>query len=473
MTKRTACIVFLFCAATAISASAQTFTTLVSFNGSDGSTPHSSPVQGTDGNLYGATQQGGVSDGGIVFKMTPQGTLTTLSSFCSENSCTDGEYPNDALVLAADGNFYGTASQGGVNGYGTVFKMTPEGDLTTLYSFCSEGGCVDGRYPDGALILAADGNFYGTTSQGGTDGEGTVFKVTPEGVLTTLHSFVGSDGAYPDAGLLQAADGNFYGTASQGGPNVGGTVFKMTPQGVLTTLHGFCLKAECADGESPYAGLVQAADGSFYGTTANGGPNLNGIVFKITPSGVLTVLYSFCSEAGCADGQSPYAGLAQATDGNFYGTTNYGGTGNGGTVFKITPQGTLTTLYTFCSETECADGGAPYAGLVQATNGRLYGTTSWLGGYGYGTVFSVSVGLGRFVETIPAFGKVGENVTILGNGLKGSTSVSLNGTPATAFTASNTAIRATVPTGATTGSVEVVTASGRVLRSNAKFRIIP
>jgi uncharacterized repeat protein (TIGR03803 family) len=189
----------------------------------------------------------------------------------------------------------------------------------------------------------------------------------------------------------------------------------------------------------------------------------------MTPSGVLTTLYNFCSETNCADGQFPYGGLVQATDGNFYGTTVTGGAIGSGTVFEISPAGALNTLHSFGRN----DGANPDTGLLQATNGSFYGTTTAAGAYGNGTTFSLSVGLRPFIQTVPTFGKVGQNITILGDALKGSTSVSFNGTPATTFTASNTAIRVRVPIGATTGSVEVVTASGTVLKSNAPFQIIP
>jgi uncharacterized repeat protein (TIGR03803 family) len=232
------------------------------------------------------------------------------------------------------------------------------------------------------LVQGSDGNFYGTTQVGGTNGSGTVFKITPSGALTTLHSFDGADGSNPAAVLMQASDGNLYGTTEAGGANGNyGTVFKITPAGTLTTLHSF----GGADGWEPAAGLVQASDGNFYGTTYIGGANGNyGTVFKITPTGTLTTLYSFCSQSGCADGALPRAGLVQASDGDFYGTTAFGGANYyEGTVFKITPNGTLTTLHSF----DGADGGDPNA-LVQASDGNFYGTTVLGGANGdNGTVF--------------------------------------------------------------------------------------
>jgi uncharacterized protein (TIGR03437 family) len=228
--------------------------------------------------------------------MTPGGTLTTLYAFCSQANCSDGQEPGAGLIQASDGNFYGTTSLGGIfpndalsgapNGYGTVFKITPGGALTTLYRFCSMGGsCADGEDPSGALIQASDGNFYGITLGGGAN-------------------------ARP----------------------YGGTVFKITPGGTLTTLYSFCALANCADGNSPYAGLIQASDGNFYGTTSGGGAHGYGTVFRITPGGTLTTVDSFDG----ADGASPLAGLIQASDGNLYGTTYEGGAYGSGTVFKLT-----------------------------------------------------------------------------------------------------------------------------------------
>ncbi|HUY12003.1 MAG TPA: choice-of-anchor tandem repeat GloVer-containing protein [Terriglobia bacterium] len=414
-----ACAVFVLCVATAMALSAQSFKTLHSFDGTDGALPYAALVQATDGNFYGTMPYGGANGQGTVFKITPTGTLTTLYSFCSLSTCTDGAIPYGALVQATDGNFYGPTYSGGGNnvcsgsGCGTIFKITPSGTLTTLYSFCVVGySCPDGEAPQGGLVQAANGNFYGTTVEGGTDGDGTIFKITPSGTLTTLYSFCSqsgcTDGAFPYARLVQATDGNFYGTTFGGGansscsPNGCGTIFKITPSGTLTTLHSF----DSTDGAFPYAGLVQATDGNFYGS-AEGGANGAcspfgcGTVFKITPSGMLTTLHSFDG----TDGASPNA-LVQAADGNFYSTTASGGANNScsggcGTIFKITPSGTLTTLYSFCSQSGCTDGDVPFAGLVQATDGNLYGTTEDGGTRNYGTVFRLDVGLGPVVSLSP------------------------------------------------------------------------
>jgi uncharacterized repeat protein (TIGR03803 family) len=456
-----------------LSMPAQTFTTLHSFDGTDGQDSYAGLVQAIDGNLYGTTEFGGAGSAckfncGTVFKITPSGMLTTLHFFGN----TDGNVPSAGLVQATNGNLYGTTSAGGANNDGTVFRITPSGTLTTLHSFVG----TDGYGPNAGLVQATNGNLYGTTGGGGSsnncvNGCGTIFKITPSGTLTTLHSFDGTDGAYPE-GLVLATNGDFYGTTG-GGYNHGcsggcGTIFKITPSGTLTTLHGF---EGLEDGANP-SGLVQAIDGNLYGTTTFGGSrNCNyggcGTVFKITPSGTLTTLYFF---DGGTDGSTPWAGLVQATDGKLYGTTLIGGPNDAGTIFEITTSGTLTTLYTFCLQNGCPDGDGPRGELVQATNGTFYGTTFAGGANGDGTVFSLSAGLGPFVETLPTAGKVGAAVKILGTKLTGATSVTFNGSVAVFKVVSKSLITTTVPTGASTGTVEVTTPKG-TLKSNVVFRV--
>ncbi|MGC9951078.1 MAG: choice-of-anchor tandem repeat GloVer-containing protein [Bryobacteraceae bacterium] len=510
--------VFTLCAAAAMALPAQTFTTLHSFDGADGEYPIGALVQGVDGSLYGTTSYAGTKCnypcGGTVFKIALGGTLTTLYDFCAKSECLDGDGPN-ALLLASDGSLYGTTFYGGANGlstgpysgYGTVFKITPAGKLTTLYSFCSQSGCADGRDPEG-LVQAANGDLYGTTGFGGicpsTAGCGTVFKLTPGGTLTTLYNFcsqvasngICTDGEYPNPGLVLTGNGDLYGTTGFGGANIGpegvggGTVFKIAASGAFTSLHSFCAQEPdglCADGSYPRAGLVRAIDGDFYGTTW-GFPSNSGTVFRITPGGTFTTLYTFCSESGCADGDHPLGGLVQATDGNFYGTTTNGGpnTGyyglGGGTVFSISPHGTLKTLYGFCSQgVNCADGEDSFARLVQATNGDFYGTTA-IGGTNdsctdaqngtCGTAFSLSVGLGPFVRALPHSAKVGAVISILGSDLAGTTGVSFNGTPAAYHIVSPAQLMATVPAGATVGEIDVATPGG-LLRSAGPFLVLP
>jgi uncharacterized repeat protein (TIGR03803 family) len=466
--------ILMLCATTAIILRAQTFTILHSFDGTDGYNPAAALVQGMDGNLYGVTVNDGANGGGTVFKVTPSGALTVLHNFCSQSSCTDGENSFAGLVLAAGGDFYGTTANGGTNSSGTVFKITPNGTLTTLYSFCSESGCTGS--PLATLVQAANGDLYGTSPISGANNHGTIFKLTPSGTPTTLYSFCSltqcTDGSYPYAGLIQSSNGDLYGTTLSGGAaDGGGTFFKITPGGALTTLYSFCSQNWCAGGAYPYAALVQATNGDFYGTTYQGGTNNYGTVYKITPDGVLTTLYSFCSLPGCLDGYYPYSGLVQATDGNLYGTTLNGGAygPNTGTIFKITPGGTLTTLHNFCSQPGCADGNNPQS-LVQATNGDLYGTATSGGTNNDGTVFSMSVGLGPFVKTLPASGAVGSYVEILGTDLNGTTSVKFNGTPAVFTVMWRHLITATVPAGASTGKVEAATPNG-TLSSNVPFRV--
>lgn len=467
------CGVVVLCVVTAIGARAQTFTSLYSFcaqtNCTDGANPDAGLIQAADGNLYGTTLYGGASGSyGTVFRIAFTGNLTTGHRFCSQSGCADGASPDTALIQASDGNFYGTTSSGGAYGiYGAIFKIAPSGKLTTLYSFDD----VDGANPNGPLLQASNGSFYGTTVSGGAYGYGTIFKITAAGTLTTLHSFDSTDGSYPYAALVQGTDGSFYGTTSSGGAANSscvfgcGTVFKMTSDGTLTTLHSF----DATDGAAPYAALVQAADDNFYGTTETRGAYDYGTVFEITPEGTVTTLHSFDS----TDGALPFATLVLATDGNLYGTTTYGGTNNDGTIFEITPSGTLTTVHAFAGP----DGVNPEAALVEATNGIFYGTTYGSGANdtcrdGCGTLFSVSVGLGPFVKTVPTSGNTGGAVRILGTNLTGSTGVTFNGTAAVFTIVSPTEIATTVPTGATTGTVEVVTPSG-TLTSNVPFRVIP
>ena len=470
-----ACGIFLLWATGAIILPGQTLTTLHSFNGTDGSYPRAALVQATNGNLYGTTAASGTSARGTIFKITSSGTLTTLYTFCPNNShCSDGASPLGALAQGSDGDLYGTTDAGG-SGHGTIFKSTPDGVLKTLYSFCPHGDCTDGSDPSAGLVLGTDGNWYGTTSAGGVSGIGTVFKITPSGELTTLYRFCMQshcpDGRNPSSGLVQGNDGNFYGTTQYGGANDDGTVFKITPSGELATLHSF----EGTDGDVPNA-LVQGTDGDFYGTTESGGANVfYGTVFKIAPTGQLTTLHSFCSQSGCADGDTLFAGLIQGSDGNFYGTTFIGGANSNGTVFKITPTGELTTLYSFCSQNSCTDGYQPLGAVFQDTNGKLYGTTGYGGSSnacydGCGTVFSLSVGLVPFVEAQPTSGNVGVAVNILGTNLIGATSVTFNGTAATFTVKSKSEVTTTVPAGATTGTVQVVTPGG-TLSSNVPFMV--
>jgi len=388
------CWVLLFGGLIAITSPAQTFKTVEVFDFYKlGGYPQlMSLIQTKDGSLYGTTALGGGPLVGTIFQITTSGQMNILCYF-GEGACVEEDYPYAGLIEASDGNFYGTTWQGGANKTGTVYEITPSGTLTLLYSFCSLTNCSDGADPYAPLIQATDGNFYGTTLNGGSKGYGTIFKITSTDSLTTLHSFRYADGASPTAGLIQARNGKFYGTTLYGGTNGGGTVFQITSAGKLKSLYSFCSQRKCGDGANPYLGLVQATNGKFYGTTYAGGAHGHGTVFSITTAGKLTALYSFCSQKKCADGADPIAGVIQATDGNFYGVASRGGMHNRGTIFQITAAGQLMTLYSFCAEKACADGATPSGGLLQAADGTFYGTTTDGGTYGYGTVFNLSMGL--------------------------------------------------------------------------------
>lgn len=489
-------IIALFCVATALASHAQVFTSLARFTGTNGADPVAPLIQGPDGNFYGTTYAGGVNnsacDGqscGTLFRMTPGGKITTLYTFCSQTDCNDGAEPSQ-IVLGTDGNIYGITVTGGANchtlaiiGCGTIFKFTPSRTLTTLYSFCAQTTCPDGWGPH-SLVLGTDGNFYGTTWSGGVtanEGYGTFFTITPAGAFTKLRNFCTEggtrclDGGLPES--LVQANGNFYGATYQGGTNKNscGIAFEITPAGKLTALHSFDFAEGCF-GHSPF---ILATDGNFYGNNSNGGANRKGDTYQLTPAGEFTFFYSFCAQTDCADGEFPGGGLVQATDGNFYGTTDGSRAHpvNDGTVFELTSDGTLTTLYSFNSVPNAANGADPFAALLQATDGNFYGTTA-AGGkscfdlFGCGTAFKVSTGLGPFVAPNPGFGKVGGSVMILGNNLTGTTSVTFNGTTATFTVVSGTYIKAEVPTGATSGTIEVTTPSA-MLSSNVAFQILP
>ena len=485
---KSTCLVLAFCAAMTVRSSAQ-FKPIANFAGSNGSYPqYVSLVQGTDGNLYGTTETGGLSRFGTVFRVSVSGTITSIYSFCAQgDTCPDGAYPYAGLLLGTDGAFYGTTWGNELcsTACGTVFKVTRNGVLTTLHTFA----LTDGANPAGALTQGTDGDLYGTTEYGGSGdctnlyvpGCGTIFKISSKLGFTTLHSFTGADGWNPLGGVIQGTDGNFYGTTAAGGSYGGGTIFRITPEGKLTTLYSFCAQANCTDGQTPTAALLQASDGNFYGTTESGGiyacyyGELTGTAFKMTPAGTLTTIYNFC------DGRFPTAPLIAATDGNLYGTTSVGGAGSYcygvftpgcGTVFKLAPTGVLTILHYFCSEVNCGDGAGLYGGLIQHTNGLFYGSTIGGGAGEEGTVFRLSGGLGPFIAFVQATAKVGKSAQILGQGLTGTSSVTFNGVEAASFKVlSDTYMTAVVPQGASTGPV-VVTTPGGTLKSNQNFRIV-
>jgi len=412
-------------------------------------------AQGRDGNLWSTTLFGGTNNMGTAFKLTPGGKLTVIYNFTS----TTGQ-PASGLTLGTNGNFYGATFNGGtgtacIGGCGTVFELTPSGKLTILWNF--EGG-NDGESPYSGPIEASDGNLYGTTYQGGTGPLGTIYQLTPSGTLTTIYQFDGPHGAFPIGPLVQATDGNLYGTTAGFGINYG-TIFKIVPSGEfpITLLFSF----DVFDGAYPYAGLVQGNDAKLYGTTT--GASLFGNVFDITTKG-FAELHAL---NGSTDGAFANAGLVQATDGNFYGAAQQQGNGFG-TFFRITPNGTFAV----CEDFNATDGAEPLVTPIQHTNGILYGDTS-LGGdiNNTGVFYSLNLGLKPFVSLLPASGKVGSTVEILGQGFTGTNAVSFNGTAAVRFTVvSNTYMTAVVPTGATTGLVTVITPKA-ALRSNKKFGV--
>lgn len=322
-------------------------------NGLDGMQPTGGLIMGPNGNLYGTTEYGGTTYyfSGTVFEISPSGTETVLYSFCSQIGCTDGASPYGELLMDTKGNLYGTTLAGGAYGHGTVFKLSPSGTVTVLYSFCSQTGCPDGSYPNGGLIMDPNGNLYGTTYEGGLSsscfggyGCGIVFKLSPDGAYSILHTFAnnGTDGANPEAGLIMDKKGNLYGTTEAGGAygyecgSLGcGTVFKLSPDGTETILHSF---GNGTDGFSPISGLVMDAKGNLYGATTVGGASGGGIIFELSRSGTETVLHSFCSQQACTDGEDPYLGrLIMDANGNLYGTTFRGGAYGDGTVFRVTP----------------------------------------------------------------------------------------------------------------------------------------
>jgi uncharacterized repeat protein (TIGR03803 family) len=454
-----------------VCARAQTFTTLASFTIEKGYNPASgSLVQATDGNYYGTNNAGPLSmlGPGTVFKVTPS-LLTPeedIYDFCSKPNCTDGANPTFAPVLGTDGNLYGATTIGGnpacLYGCGTIFKMTIGGELTTLYSFCAVT-CDEGTGPIG-LVQASNGKFYGTAGVGGEYFGGAIFEISPAGKFKLLYKFPVEYG--PSSPLMQASNGKLYGITQFGGKYDAGTVYEITTAGLFKTLYSFCSRANCADGKGPLGILTQDSSGNLRGATFYGGVYGYGTVFEITTTHQLITLHSFDS----TDGAGPVSGPIQASDGNFYGTTDEGGAGNGtGTIYEITSAGVFSSLYSFCTGPICGVG--PTYALAQATNGEFIGATTAGGAGMVGTVYSYATGLGAFVQTVPKAAKVGARVLILGYGLNGSTGVTFNGTTATFTVVSDTEITATVPQGATTGIVAVTTPFGK-LNSNPPFQVM-
>jgi uncharacterized repeat protein (TIGR03803 family) len=408
-------VVVAVLAGRAFNADAQMETNLHSFVGfpGDGDLPSGSLIQGSDGNFYGTTYQGGAQNSGTIFRISSGGSYTSLYSFVG--SPTDGARPWE-LVQASDGNFYGTTFAGGTANSGTVFRISPGGSYSNLYSFGSHTN--DGLEVHFGLMQGSDGNLYGTTEKGGTAGLGTVYRISTSGTYTSLYSFVGppADGANPLCVLVQGSDSNFYGTTVFGGTSTNcgvgvgcGTVFRFSPSGGETNLFSFAVSL--TGGATPFSGLAQGSDGNFYGTTYAGGTNITcaagcGTVYRISPSGSYSNLHSFVGFP--TDGVQLFAAPVLGSDGNFYGTTFAGGTVNSGIVYRISPSGSYSNLYSFGSRPN--DGLEPFDGVVQGSDGNFYGTTEFGGTNNLGTIFKLIFPLSSPANQISAIDKAGTNI---------------------------------------------------------------
>jgi len=453
-----------------IAAHAQVYTPLYNYGSTAGDplnpSPFSAISQGRDGRLYSTTAFGGASSSkvGAAYAITTSGGLSKLYDF----SASAPNSPLSGLTLGTDGLFYGSSSSGGAHLVGTVFKLSDTGLYTNLWDFT--GGNDQGT-PEAPLVLGTDGNLYSTTEGVYSGQYGTAFKITPKGGLATPHVFKFTDGATP-YGLILGLDGNFYGVTRGGGAHSVGVVFKMTRAGKVTVLHSFAGTAG-NDGGIPIGGLVQANDGVIYGTTYGGGTKNWGTVFKISPTGSgYLVLHNFDRTADINDGIQPLGNLALGTDGNVYGTTGGGGHQNAGALFRVTPSGQYSTLYSFCPVSGCKDGFFPQTGMVQHTNGKFYGATE-SGGQTVngGEFYSLDMGLSPFVSLVAVWGKVGSTIEVLGQGFNGTSKVKLGGSAANFTVVSDTYLTARVPDGSS-GFVTVTTPGG-TLTSSRKFFVTP
>ena len=456
---------------TALSASAQTYTKLYTWpedtRNDTGIGLAGLMTQGRDGNLYGTIGDDNSNAAGSAFKMTPSGTFTRIYSFCSLTACADGTGPWGGLSLAKDGNFYGTTTNGGKNNAGTVFQLTPTGTLMTVWSF--DNG-TDGAAPWYPALQGIDGSFYAVSNTIYAGDYGAFIKLTPgttlpykEKVLVDFNYTNGNDPNLP----TQGTDGSFYGSTFSGGSKGMGVVYKSGANGGITVLHNFV--GYPTDGANPIGAMVQGNDGAFYGVTYLGGAGNLGAIFKITATGTFTLIHSFAGAPN--DGTHPRSGLILGSDGNFYGTTLSGGKANDGMIYKVTPAGQVTILHSLCSVTGCTDGFYTATPLIQHTNGKFYGSTSGnsLGG---SYLYSVGTGLAPFVKIVNWSGKVGATVELLGQGFTGTTGVSFNGVSASFSNVSDTYMTATVPAGALTGTVKVTTFTSSML-SNHAFLVVP
>lgn len=319
--------------------------------------------------------------------------LVTLHAFCTApagGNCPDGEGPVSRL-RAIGSNLYGGTTAGGRLHESTLFAATPSGGFTTLQTFCELSSC-NGAGPGNYLTRGPKGSLYGVTMSGGAGNGGTIFQLDATGSLTTLYQFCALknclDGATP-VSVVKTKAGDLVGTTDAGGAHREGTIFIFQPGGVFHVLHNFCWAASCTDGNLAGA-LFLARDGNFYGTTAEGGAVGAGTIYRMAPDGTFTTLYSFCSVTHCLDGEDPTPSLVEGSDGNLYGTTSRGGQYGQGTVYRVTTTGTFTTLHTFCSETGCSDGASPQDGLVFGAGGSFIGAAAAGGKFFHGLIFEIT-----------------------------------------------------------------------------------
>jgi uncharacterized repeat protein (TIGR03803 family) len=443
---------------TTMAAYSQTVTTLYNFNSQNSSQypQNVALAQGRDGELYGTSEGNGTTSYGSIFKVSPSRVFTELFDFNNSNFSQDGCCPGQGLTLASDGNFYGVADAAGTGQVGVFFSITPNGTFTAIHDFT---GGSDGATPFARPTEASDGNLYGTTEGDGTGS--TVYMYTPSsGDFSTIYQFAGNTVIAP---LVQASDGFLYGTTANGGWAHCGSIFKMSTVGVLLQSAPFLCGA---GGAGPNSGpLLEASDGNFYGVTEAGGLRNGGTIFKMTPDFQISTLYTFQGKSGRSrDGFTPAGGLIQATDSNLYGTTAEGGNYGNGTLFRISTSGSYSSIYSF----NAVSGKLPQGTLMQHTNGLLFGTAQEGGTNNLGTVYELNLGLAPFITFVQRMGTVGQTVEVLGQQLTGATSVTFSGVPASFTVAGPTYLVATVPSGATTGPV-VVTTPDATLTSNVNF----
>ncbi|HLV81249.1 MAG TPA: choice-of-anchor tandem repeat GloVer-containing protein [Chthonomonadaceae bacterium] len=456
---------------------AQTETVLHAFDGppsggANGYHPVGGLVKGLDGNFYGTTWHGGTNSTGTVFQVSPSGAFTILHQFSGSITSSDGAYPYGGLTLGNDGGFYGTTFAGGAYGKGTIYRITSGGDFVPLHSF--NPGNNEGQQA-GTLTLGSDGNFYGVTESGGDFNNGTIFQITPSGAFTTLHSLAAYDytsqsypeGLSPLGTLAEGCDGSFYGTTAWGGGsgNGAGTVFKITTSGAYSVLYAFD-PSNGMDGETPVGGMVQSANGSFYGTCSQGGAYYDGTVFKITSGGAETTVHAFNG----SDGFDPAASLIRGIDGNLYGTT--AGASENGNIFQIAPNDTVTSIYTFPGSPK---GSGPTGSFWQDANGAFYGTTEYGGTYGVGEVYAVQVSIPTPVlkSLSPASIDAGGpafTLLVKGSSFANNSLVNWNASPLTTTYVSATELKAAVPASliASPGAAHVTVATPGGGASTAK-----